>query len=447
MKRSGSGSSNSSENSSMPFRTGSSSNLLSIGFLPASKWRFLRHLSLADNSLTSMTVSSLAPLANTLHSLDLSSNLFAEVPDCLASLTALRALNLSNCMIDSLHSLRRSPLPAIASLNLRSNRLASIAGIERLLSLERLDLRDNKLKDPTELARLTGIPDVREIWVVSNPFAKTHGNYRVTIFNLFRGTPGYSDDIIIDTAGPGYSERKQLRDHAIEVNNVPIVKSPILHPETKDTTLAQGPAFLPTNELGDIPASPRPLPRATQSEIAVGSGRRKRGPRRRIVDLSRDESLSVLHQEDVIQPVTAPVASAFSNPATVREVSLQNGTAAEAIVPQRVDPVSWHPVEPVKGLSMPPPLSPPRFSDKGQSLVDEIQHLNLNGEAYRQKVEALKNEVGSNWLNVLSDEGWNKHGSTERRVPHYLHDPPLRPDLSEMRVQSQGIVSGSRTLG
>src|SRR5947199_8319342 len=116
-----------------------------MGPLPPSKWRFLKHLGLPDNSLTFMTSASLAPLADTLHSLDLSSNLFTQVPDSLATLTSLRALNLSNCMIDSLHSLSRNPLPAITALNLRGNRLTSIAGIERLPSIERLDLPDNKL--------------------------------------------------------------------------------------------------------------------------------------------------------------------------------------------------------------------------------------------------------------------------------------------------------------
>src|SRR5690606_35107008 len=129
-----------------------------------SKWRFLRHLSLADNGMTSINATSLAPLSNGLQSFDLSSNLFTEIPDSVATLTALRSLNLSQCMIDSLHSLTRNPLPAITALNLRGNRLQSLAGVEKLYPLERLDLRDNNLRDPTELARLTGIPDIREIW-------------------------------------------------------------------------------------------------------------------------------------------------------------------------------------------------------------------------------------------------------------------------------------------
>ncbi|KAI6246084.1 hypothetical protein HI914_05407 [Erysiphe necator] len=227
VRRSGSGSSQSSMCENWQNSRNYHCTTPSLNYLPSSKWRFLKHLSLSDNGITSITASSLVPLSNTLHSLDLSYNHLVEIPDCLASLTALRALNLSYCMIRTLHTLIENPLPAITALNLRSNRLISLAGIERLSPLERLDIRDNFLKDPMELSRLTGIPEIHEIWVSGNPFTKTHGhNYRVTIFNLFRNTPGYKDDIIIDTHPPGYSERRQLADRAKEKSTMPGLKLP-----------------------------------------------------------------------------------------------------------------------------------------------------------------------------------------------------------------------------
>lgn len=397
VKRSGSGSSNSSTHSLGPSP---------IGILPASKWRFLRHLSLADNSLTSMTSSSLAPLSNNLLSLDLSSNLFSEIPDALSILTSLRALNLCNCMIESLHSLKRNPLPAITALNLRANRLVSVAGVERLLSLERLDLRDNRIQDPTELARLTGIPDIHEIWVLRNPFVKSHSNYRVTIFQLFRNTPGYSEDIMIDASAPGYGERRQLRDRVIEPEGIPIAKKTPLELESNVPPQTQ-----------DSPESQRPSPQTTQSEFAVGSGRRRKGPRRRIVDLAR-ESSSINQQslmgisQDIARPTPADV-SPRSKPTLTPP--LPSPQAAEVIGSV------GH--------------SPQDVSDKGRSLVSEIQTLNLNvnGEAYRQKIESLKSEVGSNWLSMLSEEGWSQHH--------------MKPEAPTFRASNQGILSGSRTLG
>lgn len=226
IKRCGSDSSQSSmsDNWCAPFREPT---YLPVNTLPQSKWRFLKHLSLADNGISSISAQCLLPLAHTLHSLDLSSNLLTEIPESLASLTALRSLNLSHCNISSLNSLIQNPLPAITALNLRSNQLNSLEGIEYLFPLERLDIRQNKLKDPNELARLTGIPNMREIWVSGNPFTKTHSkSYRVTIFNLFRQVPGHTDDIIIDTFSPGYSEQRYLTERKGEKQTVPIIKNP-----------------------------------------------------------------------------------------------------------------------------------------------------------------------------------------------------------------------------
>lgn len=371
VKRSGSGSSNSSTHSICPLPT---------GVLPASKWMFLRHLSLADNSLTSVTSSSLAVLSNNLLSLDLSSNLITEIPDALSILTSLRALNLSNCMIESLHSLRRNPLPAITALNLRANRLVSIAGVERLPSLERLDLRDNRLQDPTELARLTGIPDIHEIWVLRNPFVKSHSNYRVQIFNLFRNAPGYSEDIMIDASAPGYGERRQLRDRVLESETNTIVQAAPPEPasylpaQTKDTKI--------TNDGVDGSASQRPVVRMAQSEFSVGSGRRKKAPRRRIVELAQ-ESHAINGQTQRACPqntiretptsVSTDVTAPGSKPTSVPLLQVESDLPlSRQKPPEEIDSAG---------------LSNPDISDKVLSLVSEIQNLNLNvnGEAYRQK--------------------------------------------------------------
>ncbi|KAL9070604.1 MAG: hypothetical protein Q9161_004775 [Pseudevernia consocians] len=419
VKRSGSGSSTSSTYSLGP---------APMGMLPASKWRFLRHLSLADNSLTSMTSSSLAPLSNNLLSLDLSSNLIVEIPEALSILTSLRALNLSNCMIESLHSLRRNPLPAINALNLRGNRLVSIAGVERLLSLERLDLRDNRLQDPAELARLTGIPDIHEIWVLRNPFVKSHSNYRVQIFNLFRNTPGYSEDIMIDASAPGYGERRQLRDRVIEPEGAQIVQATLVEPASNPSAQTQHTQNL--NDNAERAESQRPSPQTTQSEFAVGSGRRRKGPRRRIVDLARESSpINQQSQRDILQDIARPTS------AKVHTEDVSPRSKPTLLPPLQVGSDRPSPQPQPPEIIDSAGLSRPNVSDKGRSLVSEIQSLNLNvnGEAYRQKIESLKSEVGSNWLSVLSEEGWNQHH--------------MKPEVSAFRTSSQGILSGSRTLG
>ena len=285
MRRSGSGSSQSSMSESWQHHNkGHPGSLLAMGILPTAKWRFLRHLSLADNSITSIPPASLNPLSNTLYSLDLSSNLFTQIPESLASLTALRALNLSHCMIDSLSSLVRNPLPAITALNLRGNRLQSLAGVEKLLPLERLDLRNNLLNDPTELARLTNIPEIREVWLDGNPFTRNYRDYRITIFNIFRKTPGYTADIIIDGTGPSYIEKRQLLDRAPLPELVPVVKGET----TEVPAIDVANSFAPYGGVDEsaILRKNRPVPTAIASEMQVSTNRHRKSQKRRIVDLS-----------------------------------------------------------------------------------------------------------------------------------------------------------------
>lgn len=184
--------------------------------LPPSKWRFLRFLSLTDNAMTEISVESLAPIAANLNFLDLSRNQFTNIPAALATLSALRSLDMSNNHIESLHSLLQHPVPGISTLNLRANKLKTIAGIDRLPSLERVDLRDNLLKDPMEMARLNGAPNFTEMYVTGNPFTRTYYDYRVAIFNIFRTNPDMTEDISLDGKKPGMLEKRSLEPRATE---------------------------------------------------------------------------------------------------------------------------------------------------------------------------------------------------------------------------------------
>lgn len=411
--RSGSGSSQNSSEVSL-YGNRSSSNLLT-GVLPATKWRFLRHLGLPDNSLISISTNSFTPVANTLHSLDLSSNLFTQVPESLASLVALRALNLSNCMIDSLRSIAKNPLPAITALNLRGNRLSSLAGIERLLSLERLDLRDNDLTDPTELARLTGLPEIREIWISGNPFTKTHSGHRVTIFNLFRSTPGYAEDIIIDASGPGYSERKQLVERAAEREAAPVVRPS--EPEL-ERTVSRVPAPAPSIKQAE---------RTPQGRVE-GSERRKKNSRRRIADVPGEQLIAAnggdSFQSNII--TGTPFTDPFTDPFT------EAGDKASK------KPVAVASVEPVKKAVVPQ-------KDKPLPVIPDLD-WHSTGDAYRQKLEALRHDVGNSaWLGVLSDETWRQPTVSVPRAGTGFDTSMMRP-TAMTRPGSQMIISG-QTLG
>lgn len=433
--RSGSGSSQSSLSDSWHQTRGSSSNLLSMGILPPSKWRFLRHLSLAENSLHVISATSLAPLANTLYSLDLSANLFAQIPDSLASLTALRALNLSHCMIDSLHSLTRNPLPAITSLNLRANRLQSIAGIERLYPLERLDLRDNGLTDPTELARLTGIPEIREVWVEGNPFCKTHRDYRITIFNLFRRSPGYTEDIIIDTTGPSYSERKHLVERTSELPAVPVVKPKVQEMAavdvSKPTIVYESPKETATLR------KERPVVKATASEINTSSTRnRRRAPKRRIVDLA-----DAVPKSPAQEPAASSIGTDSNYRISQRTEIHQNKPPALAESPMSIARgATGVPRIDTSVIPKLPPVYPMQEAQKTQ--WKDTHNWDVGGEMYRHKIEALRNQVGDGYLSVLSEtsEGWDPVNSSPYHEASFSN-----PNTSHANIP-QAIHSG-RTLG
>ena len=423
---------------------GSSSNLLSsFNYLPSSKWSLLRHLSLTDNSLTHLTAVSLSPVANTLQSLDLSYNLFAEIPDCLATLVALRALNLSHCMIESLHSLTRNPLPAITALNLRANRLASLAGIERLLSLERVDLRDNRLADPTEIARLTGIPNMVDIYVVKNPFVKSHGNYRATIFNLFRSTPGYTDDVFIDGAQPTYGERKHLVDRAIQLEQPPVIRPIAVEPQPSIVSIPASacPQITRSDSLVEGPSNQLQQYRRS-SEYEPGSQKRKKGPRRRIVDISQgDTGSSPEPKRESLglepSPLPPPAFEIASRPVITKIMT------ESAAVPQAVEQRSPGRVKPL--MSLETNVSPPILRT-GSDPATLATH-GAEGEAYRQKIEALRNDFGTGWLSALNDDTWDSHQRPNGFDTAFSPMGPLSPPTGPVRTASQGIVSGGRTLG
>ncbi|KHN99563.1 leucine Rich Repeat domain-containing protein [Metarhizium album ARSEF 1941] len=452
IRRSGSGSSHSSLSESWHHHArGSSGNLLALGILPASKWRFLRHLSLADNAITSVPSTSLAPLSNTLYSLDLSSNLFSQIPDSLASLTALRALNLSHCMIDSLQSLTRNPLPAITALNLRANRLQSLAGIEKLYPLERLDLRDNRLCDPLELARLTGIPDIREIWLDGNPFTRTHKDYRVAIFNIFRSAPGCTEDIIIDGHGPSYSEKRLLTERAPIPDSVPVVKQTAS--DTPVVVDVSTPAIV-YNLPRDSSAlrKERVVAKAVTSEVNINSSRRRKVSKRRIVDLATgDSSLTPTPKESFSENsvrvpesevgnyrITAQPGITLLPPVILtdsRKTLLTQAPAAASI--------------PGASANTNKPLPPTPLLYDLDSTTDEptaSKDWDASGEMYRRKIEALRDRVGSGYLSVLSEESWDGTSSPfissgvpsvgTLRTGHVSHHVPKAQAIHSGRTMS-----------
>ncbi|CAI6088929.1 unnamed protein product [Clonostachys chloroleuca] len=465
IRRSGSGSSYSSLADSWPLHSrNSSGNLMATMTLPSSKWRFLRHLSLADNSMTSIPPAGLQPLSNTLYSLDLSSNLFSQVPESLATLTALRALNLSHCMIDSLHSLTRNPLPAITALNLRANRLQSLAGIEKLYPLERLDLRDNRLTDPMELARLTGIPDLREIWVEGNNFTRSHRDYRISIFNLFRKTPGYTEDILIDGTGPSYTEKRLLVDRVPIPEPISVVKPKA--PELASVEVNK-PAIVYGTQKENSARNDGPVSKVIVGESATGATKRRKTPKRRIVDLSSGETPPSptaidIHKNTTPTERTVPLK-------TERLAPLRTSTEPNYLISltphtQLLSPSEFpdsHGSSVVSQAAVPRidtdvvgdvDATPPPIAEDSDPTWNKTQDWGKDGETYRLKIQALRDKVGTDYLSVLSEESWQTRHPTSFisnsgpsssaissvHIPDHTFSPP---PLHEGRTLGQPLSS------
>lgn len=441
-QRRSSGSSGSTDHEMTPRR--STTDLLALGILPSSKWCFLRHLSLIENGLTSLTAASLAPVAGTLQSLDLSKNLFSEAPDALASLTHLRALNLSECMIDSLQSLARNPLPGIITINLHSNRLSNLAGIERVLSLERVDVRNNRLRDPMELARLATLPDIVEVYVIKNPFTKTHPNFRVTIFNAFRSAPGRTQDVTIDRYGPQSYEKKYLVDRVPEPPPVPVMKPPF-EDEVVEEPQAQ-PGGAPTEaELRSLETHQRHVSnhprghRRTTSDLGPHSMRqKKKAPRRRIVELSQTESPT-----RTTPPRQIPAPDLTELPRTPTDSdhpSTPGDTPYHTAPTTQLQPKS-PPLKPSVDTSFTSPTPAPKIRDPSDDELSPLRPSHDLGhpEIYRRKIEALKNDLGSDWLTALNDDRL-----AEQKAKRSF-SPASR--TSTVRADSASVAVGSRTLG
>lgn len=384
VKRSGSGSSNASDPLAPSSRNNGNSNQAQ-DILPASKWQRLVYLSLADNGLTMLSEKSLAPLTGSLRSFNLSSNLFTEIPDSLSKLSRLVSLDLSNCMIDSLHTLATHPLPAITTLKLKTNRLQSLTGIERLPSLENLHVQDNKLSDPDEAARLTHIPNFRRLWIRHNPLAKRFPDYRVRIMNHFRRAPGYVEDIILDDQPATYAERKQLVDRVVETERPLPVSLEITKPDVVSST-APTKAEIPSRLNQDLLTTT--LPRRPSANSTM----RRKGTRRRIVDLSANQTS--LDSPVQVHPVQDIGISDMQTKITYTEPKL--------------------PIDDQLRLATPSPEAVEFRDEMAETLTNSP-----TGEDYRRNVEDLRLKFGNNWLGAFNDHSWQ----SENDLPSQSHQP------------------------
>lgn len=404
--------------------------------LSPSKWAFLKHLHLPDNGLTFFPAELLPHLTSLTH-LDISSNLLVSVPSGLGELYNLRTLNLADNLIDSVLGIYLN-LGQIISLYLSSNRLESLCGLERLLALERVDLRHNLLEESSEIGRLAALPNLSELWIEGNPFVEIEDGYRITCFNYFWKDGKF---ISIDGTQPTMYERRSL-----DLPNEERASHPT---PTSSSTPIIG---IETFRLPEVLPSTTSYPSST-STSAGGQRPRKL---KRIVEL--DDNLGPLTsqpsshlrfgsrdlpREQEVEPISAPSPSVQKDlpdidvPGTMSQGagSLTLSPHSELLhfplsPPRHTRHQTEYKPSPLVPLHFPQTSDQPPFTNAaGQqfsatySSKSEARRARIsasvfepstmkfesedslsddNADAYRKKIESLKKDMGESWLKVYS---------------------------------------------
>lgn len=263
-----------------------------------------------------------------------------------------------------------------------------------------------------EAARLTQTPNFHRLWIKRNPLTRNHTDYRITMFNVFRSTPGYLEDIVIDDYTPGYNERKYLVERAPEIEKPHVARSiQIVEPPVVN----QAPTEVQPEHLQKATSADRASDGDSRLAIAANSTRRRKTTRRRIVDLSRDES-------------------ALSG--SIQEVEDNKKHSVEIARPRHLIDMHTSSTGDISGAS--PAM---KVLGTSETLQDVVLQAGTHPDEYRLKIEALREEFGSNWISALGERGYSRDLHLTAGNGAIPHHSPLQ------RSNTHAIVSGGRTLG
>lgn len=331
--------------------------------LPDNKWFYLKQLTISESSITRIPSFVFKPLGN-LVKLNLSNNLLEDLPEGLEQLVNVKYMNFADNYITTLKRLP-SNLVHLTTLNFNNNKLVSIDGLENLKSIDKIDLRRNKLKTVALLAPLIKHISKQEsklnnIFISSNLLPKT---YRADLFNLFNGAKP-KNLIKIDDSRPGYFESAMLLDpEAARKHYEKYIK---IEPSDQDPGLPRAPAL------------PMPLPPRTPDRSS-GAHRHTKSTNDVL------ESLALLNIHDLENTITGRKHSSIMTTAssTTTTTVTTPVTAVESIP---ASPTVLHP-----GKSMMPLLPNQNLSNQSYALskilaiarqfLSPMIHLSVNGSA------------------------------------------------------------------
>jgi hypothetical protein len=353
-------------------------------------------------------------------------------------------------MIDSVLGIYKK-LGQVLALNLSRNRLDSLCGLERLMALERVDVRHNRLEESGEVGRLSLLPNISEVWVEGNPFTEIESDYRVKCFDFFWKE---GKTILLDGTQAGFYEKRNLTSPpSVQMSStrivskassppvVPVGVVPIAVPgppaASGGASSSSSPTFSPASSL-----HPSPL-------LTAASAKPRKKRVKRIVDLDAESggntantsltgskepssssgapalSSQSLREESTL-PLSAPAPLSSEDSATPRDPAIRSIPPSKHRRSQ-----TEYASTPVTAESNDVPPSPvlSRLSHEGMLSVrvssrrsaarrarvagSEFEAPSPKGEegiekeikeadAFRARVEALRSEMGDGWLKVFS---------------------------------------------
>jgi hypothetical protein len=195
----------------------------------------------------------------------------------------------------------------------------------------------------------------------------------------------------------------------------------------------------------------RPVAKTVSSEVNTNSTRRRRAPKRRIVDLATNDT-PIPHAQPVDRlgsvEAVAPTIRTVQEASQDSHYRISQETEAQEPVALAERPLSAtqsSPNIPRIDTSVAPQL-PPIFTHDSQSTWNPPQEWDIGGELYRQKIETLRDQVGSGYLSVLGEETWEAPRPTHYQDTSFgAPSPPS--DQSTPRVASVQPIHTGRTIG
>jgi hypothetical protein len=422
----------------------------------------LRHLSLPSTSLFGFPELDYTTLTH----LDLSSNLLNTIPSSLASLTSLESVNLSSNMIESVRGVE-NVLPNLRAINLRNNRIDCLSGLDRLVYLERVDVRKNELYESDEVGRLAQCQNLKEVWVgAGNHFLEREEEWRVNVFRAFAEEG--KEKALLDGYEMTWAEKRTVQAELQKMGKRAGGRSPGQERSSRTTDLPLNSAMpdskTPAATLRKDPLSGSGMKTMRVQHAHVGkiaeveSGRStpiSKRKRQRIVDL--DGTVRMASESDDGETTRALQGLRFAGGSGGTTRSNGNEPIAGGQLTNEPDQGSL--LEAI-GMSEAEIKQPPTTSSHSRSRTthhdDELpatlagkpekksrrarasasvyepsagvdRSSDLSPDELRARMEALKTEVGDSWLKVLA--GQQLQAST--RVPD-----PLPRKIEEERPTS-----------